>query len=81
MNSSARCFRALFRHDRERDALGLDRRHGLVLGALEPAVDSNERRRADLDVHVGSAALHGVAQQLIEIQHLRPPSLRGSTSS
>ena len=53
---------ALLRHDRERDALGLDRRHRGVVGALEAAVDADERRRADLDVDVGRAALDGVAQ-------------------
>ena len=41
----------------------------VVVGALEPAVDANERRRAHLDVHVGRAAFDGVAQQLVEIQH------------
>ena len=62
---------ALLRHDRERDPLGLDRRHRGEVGPLEAAVDADERRRADLDVHVRGAPLHGVAQQLIQIQHGR----------
>ncbi len=51
---------ALLRHDRERDALGLDRRHLGVVGALEMPVDADERRRAHLDVDVGRAAFDGV---------------------
>ena len=35
---------ALLRHDRERDALGLDRRHRFVVDALEAAVDADVRR-------------------------------------
>ena len=64
-------FCPLLRHDRERDPLGLDRRDRGQIRPVEPAVDANERRRTDLDVHVRSAALYGVAKQLIEIQHGR----------
>ena len=71
---------ALLRHDRERDALGLDRRHRRVVDALEAAVDADERRRAHLDVDVGRAALDGVGEQLIEIQHAGDPPLADRSS-
>ena len=48
---------ALLRHDRERDALGLDRRYRGEVDPLETAVDTDERRRADLQMNVGRAAL------------------------
>jgi len=60
---------ALLRHDRERDAFGLDRRHRRDVGAVEVTVDADEGRRADLDMDVGRPLLDGVAKKLIQIQH------------
>src|SRR6185436_17666879 len=67
---------ALLGHDRERDPLGLDRRHLAVVEALEAAVDADEGRRADLEVDVGRAALGCVREQLIEIEHADEPPLQ-----
>ena len=55
-------------HERERDALGVGRRDLVAVPGLQVAVDAEERRRADLDVHVGASRSNGLAQQVVEIE-------------
>ena len=66
-------------HDPGGEAVGVGRLDGVERRLAQAAVDAQPWPRADLDVDVGCAVLDGEPQQLVEIQHGRPPGTVSTT--